>query len=149
MPRILTAVYGWRCPFSFLYCFLRLKWKTRILSARPCSTTCPVTKALDDGLPSSPSEPLTASTSSNCTFSPPACDSFSTLITSPGATRYCLPPARITAYMLPPIELVAHTAARNRLKSFVRLHLPWPGRKSLRDRVTRLPPRNAPQSAHP
>jgi len=24
MPVILTAVYGWRCPFSFLYCFLRL-----------------------------------------------------------------------------------------------------------------------------
>src|SRR5580698_815258 len=27
---ILTAVNGWRCPYIFLYCFLRLKWKTRI-----------------------------------------------------------------------------------------------------------------------
>ena len=25
----------WRCPCSFLYCFLRLKWKTRILLSRP------------------------------------------------------------------------------------------------------------------
>src|ERR1039458_6490022 len=39
-------------------------------------------------------------------FSPLVCGSFSILITSPGATRYCFPPARITAYMaMPPIEL--------------------------------------------
>src|SRR5581483_4894191 len=37
-------------------------------------------------------------------FSPPACGSFSISITSPGATRYCFPPARMTAYMaMPPM----------------------------------------------
>src|SRR5271165_5607674 len=98
MPVIFTAVKSCRCPCSFLYCFLRFRWNTRILSARSCFTTSPVTTAAL-GLAISPSEALTASTSANSTFSPLVCGSFSISITSPGATRYCFPPARITAYM--------------------------------------------------
>src|SRR5205085_3691885 len=30
------------------------------------------------------------------------CLAFSTRLTSPGATRYCFPPARMTAYIMPP-----------------------------------------------
>src|ERR1035437_10438646 len=38
-------------------------------------------------------------------FSPLVCGTFSILITSPGETRYCFPPARITAYMaMPPMN---------------------------------------------
>src|SRR5438270_1095766 len=96
MPVMRTAVNCWRCPISFLYCFLRLNLKTRILSPRPSSTTSPVTRA-----PLASVEkvlPLIASTSEN-SMSPPLCCVFSTLITSPGATRYCLPPERMTAYI--------------------------------------------------
>src|SRR4051812_42109045 len=96
MPVIRTAVNCWRCPISFLYCFLRLNLNTRILSPRPSSTTSPVTRA-----PLASVEkvlPLTASTSANSIL-PPLCCVFSTLITSPGATRYCLPPERMTAYI--------------------------------------------------
>src|SRR5438876_3431952 len=32
------------------------------------------------------------------------CLAFSTRITSPGATRYCFPPARMTAYIVPPTD---------------------------------------------
>src|SRR5208283_302012 len=98
MPVIFTAVYDWRCPCSFLYCFLRFRWNTSILSARSCLTTWPVTNAAA-GLAISPSVALTARTSVNSTFSPLDCGSFSISITSPGVTRYCFPPARITAYM--------------------------------------------------
>src|SRR5256885_15897403 len=96
MPVMRTAVNCWRCPISFLYCFLRLNLKTRILSPRPSSITSPVTRA-----PLASVEkvlPLTAKTSAN-SMSPPLCCVFSTLITSPGATRYCLPPERMTAYI--------------------------------------------------
>src|ERR1017187_9244644 len=53
-------------------------------------------------------------------FSPLVCGSFSILITSPGATRYCFPPARITAYMaMPPMNFSGqgdHLAADERLR---------------------------------
>src|SRR5664280_652311 len=94
-------------------------------------------------------------------FSPLVCGTFSILITPPGATRYCFPPARITAYMaMPPINFsdkglhnawllrpsprAARNAASvlgftrrahygaNGLKLFVRLHFPEPGRRPSR-----------------
>src|ERR1700674_1554885 len=61
----------------------------------------PTTRA-SDCRPTLPSSPETASTG-NSTWPLVPVASFSTRITSPGATRYCLPPARITAYIrLPP-----------------------------------------------
>src|SRR5947209_6078885 len=93
-----TAVNGWRWPYIFLYCFLRLKWKTRILSARPPSMTSPLTITSVPG-PILPSPLETASTSLNSIVSPWLAGSFSILTTSPGETRYCFPPARITAYI--------------------------------------------------
>src|SRR6185437_13671483 len=50
----------------------------------------------------------TASTSSKVILPPTFPSSFSTRTVSPGATRYCLPPLRITAYMNPP-KLLAET----------------------------------------
>src|SRR5690348_10026992 len=93
-----TAVKGCRCPCSFLYCFLRLKWKTRILSPRPSSTTLPTTRAPLCGRTSAPGSPETARTSVNSIL-PFSAGFWSTLITSPGATRNCFPPARMTAYI--------------------------------------------------
>src|SRR5579863_1810906 len=88
-----------RCPCSFLYCFLRLRWNTRILSPRPSFRTSAVTLALA-GL-ARPLLPETASTSLNSTvwFSD---GTLSIFTTSPGATRYCFPPVRMTAYINPP-----------------------------------------------
>src|ERR1700758_3233337 len=62
-----------------------------------------------------PSSPDTTSTSPNSTCPSVPVPSFSTRITSPGATRYCLPPARMTAYIaLPPkVPHPAHTNARS------------------------------------
>src|ERR1017187_4773198 len=88
-------------------------------------------------------------------FSPLVCGSFSILITSPGATRYCFPPARITAYMaMPPMNFSGqgawllrphldgsqcsecpwlrrprHSCGAAGVNLFVRLHFPEPGRK--------------------
>src|SRR5579862_6594009 len=45
---------------------------------------------------------LTAMTLSNVTLPPTFPSRRSTSTVSPGATRYCFPPLRITAYMLPP-----------------------------------------------
>src|SRR3954451_16550426 len=96
MPVMRTAVNCWRCPISFLYCFLRLNLKTRILSPRPSSITSPVTRA-PLALVEKLSPPI-ARMSAN-SISPSRWGVFSTLITSPGATRYCLPPERMTAYI--------------------------------------------------
>src|SRR3954451_9704451 len=96
MPVMRTAVNCWRCPISFLYCFLRLNLKTRILSPRPSSITSPVTRA-PLGAEENSSPPM-ARTSEN-SIAPSLWGVFSTLITSPGATRYCLPPERMTAYI--------------------------------------------------
>src|SRR3954453_3480035 len=96
MPVMRTAVNCWRCPISFLYCFLRLNLNTRILSPRPSSITSPVTRAplvLVEKL-----SPPIARMSAN-SIAPSLWGVFSTLITSPGATRYCLPPERMTAYI--------------------------------------------------
>src|SRR5215469_8853856 len=49
---------------------------------------------------------LTAMTLSNVTLPPTLPSSRSTSTVSPGATRYCFPPLRITAYMLPPEAVV-------------------------------------------
>src|ERR1700733_826672 len=96
-----TAVKAWRCPCSFLYCFLRLKWKTRILSPRPSLTTVPST--FPSGVPTIGDDPSEkANTFLNSTALPTSAATFSILTTSPGATRYCLPPVRITAYIKPP-----------------------------------------------
>src|SRR4051794_20055290 len=95
-----TSVKDWRCPCSFLYCFFRLKWKTRILLPRPSPTTEAITLA-DEGFVIEPESPENASTSLNSMVSP-SCSVFSILSTSPGATRYCLPPVRMTAYIIPP-----------------------------------------------
>src|SRR5271157_4288145 len=59
-------------------------------------------------LSSLPASPETARTSLNsmAPFSPAA--AFSILTTSPGATRYCFPPVRMTAYILPPASTAAN-----------------------------------------
>src|ERR1700678_4550679 len=44
----------------------------------------------------------TARTSSNVTLPPTFPSNFSTRIVFPGSARYCFPPLRITAYILPP-----------------------------------------------
>ena len=45
MALMRTSVKFCRCPCSFLYCFLRLRWKTRILLPRPSPRTSAVTLA--------------------------------------------------------------------------------------------------------
>ena len=50
-------------------------------------------------VPSCGASPPTISTWSSSTVLPASPSIFSTLITSLGATRYCLPPVLITAYM--------------------------------------------------
>src|SRR5271168_3114147 len=79
--------------------------------------TSPVTVA-PSALASVPGSPETASTSEKTTFGASASfsSSFSTFTTSPGATRYCLPPVRITAYIQPPA--LPLTQARNFFKSY-------------------------------
>src|SRR5580698_3795439 len=44
----------------------------------------------------------TARTSSNVTLPPTLPSNFSTRMVFPGSARYCFPPLRITAYILPP-----------------------------------------------
>src|ERR1035438_6356613 len=79
----------------FLYCFLRLNLKTRILAARSAPTMVPVTLPPETSSPPSRKDALTAS-STSVPISPA---SFSTRITSPGATRYCFPPVSMIACM--------------------------------------------------
>src|SRR5260370_4453702 len=93
-----------------------------MLEALPFSTTSPTTRAGDCGLPIWPASPDTASTSGNST-GPSMLGNFSTRITSPGATRYCLPPARITAYMrLPPSISVVKVSPHHRNDQTSRAH---------------------------
>src|SRR5581483_10783341 len=74
---------------------------TRTFLARIWPTISPVTLALaSSGAPILTSSPPTKSTSGNTTCSPTSPASFSTLTRSPSATRYCLPPVRITAYFI-------------------------------------------------
>src|ERR1700687_4621282 len=79
----------------FLYCFLRLNLKTRILAARSAPTIVPVTLPPETSSPPSLKDALTASSISE----PMSPASFSTRITSPGATRYCFPPVSMIACM--------------------------------------------------
>src|ERR1019366_7261136 len=79
----------------FLYCFLRLNLKTRILAARSAPTMVPVTLPPETSSPPSPKDALTVSSTSE----PMSPASFSTRITSPGATRYCFPPVSMIACM--------------------------------------------------
>src|SRR5271157_2822036 len=109
MALMRTSVKFCRCPCNFLYCFFRFRWKTRILSPRPSPSTSAVTLAVA-GLARVPGSPLTASTSLNSTVltvssALPWEITLSIFTTSPGATRYCLPPVRITAYITNPPAL--------------------------------------------
>src|SRR5690242_2474142 len=84
-----------------LYCFLRLNLKTIVLSPRPCAAMVPFTRALPSEEPALTESPsTTATTRSNSTSAPMSPVRVSTSIDSPGATRYCLPPVSITAYIL-------------------------------------------------
>src|SRR5699024_10417051 len=67
--------------------------------AFPCSITEAVTLALATSAPTFSPSLLTASTLSNVTVSPASAPSFSTLMISPSATLYCLPPVAIIAYI--------------------------------------------------
>src|SRR5512142_2561696 len=96
-----TRVKFWRCPMVRLYCFLRLNLKTMVLSPRPWAVMVPFTRAaltVEPAFTASPS--ITARTRSNSTSAPTSPVRVSTSIDSPGATRYCLPPVSITAYIL-------------------------------------------------
>src|SRR5690606_34020223 len=62
----------------------------------------PVAPAMVGAPRVTPLSPPSISTSPNFTFEPASPSSFSTTMTSPGWTRYCLPPVLITAYMLKP-----------------------------------------------
>src|SRR5579884_2118406 len=85
-----------------LYCFLRLNLNTSTLSPRPCPTIVPFTFA--DPRPSPVTSSLlsrtSVSTRPSSTSAPTSPASVSTLITSPGATRNCFPPASMTAYII-------------------------------------------------
>ena len=105
---ILTSTKLWRWPCSFLYCFLRLRWKTRILSPRPSERTSAVTLAPFRSDSKEPSAPETA-TMSEKVMAPSSCAAFSMRMVSPGVTRYCFPPVWMTAYMLKPLRS-AHKA---------------------------------------
>src|ERR1039457_2490390 len=95
----------------FLYCFLRLNLKTRILAARSAPTMVPVTLPPETSSPPSWKDALTAS----CTSEPMSPASFSTRITSPGATRYCFPPVSMIACMQTSLlGAGTHEVCRNR-----------------------------------
>ena len=76
--------------------------------ARPCSTTSAMTLAPErSGVPSFGllSPPATIRTSVNSTWAPASPGSFSMVTTSFGATRYCLPPVLMTAYIIDFLDL--------------------------------------------
>src|SRR6202034_587286 len=92
-----------------------------ILAPLPSSTNCPTTRAPDSGLPICPSPPDTANISGNSTEPSVPVASFSTRITSPGATRYCFPPARMTAYIrLPPSKYLESQITKRNLRAHQR-----------------------------
>src|ERR1700686_557354 len=78
--------------------------KTVSFGWRPCETILPVTLALEASAPVRNffSSVATATTSPNVTSPPTLPGKVSTLTVSPGATRYCFPPDRMTAYIAPP-----------------------------------------------
>src|SRR6266511_1786565 len=72
----------------------------RIFGPLVCATTSPVTEILASSAASvTRSAPSTTSTADSDTASPGAPASFSTSITSPSATLYCLPPVLTIAYI--------------------------------------------------
>src|SRR5215471_6412524 len=80
----------------FLYCFLCLNLKTMILGERSLSRIVAVT---DCRAPWTSAPSLKVALTGNSISEPTSPASFSTRITSPGATRYCLPPVSIIACM--------------------------------------------------
>src|ERR1700679_2094115 len=115
MALMRTSVKFCRCPCSFLYCFFRFRWKTRILLPRPSPSTSAVTLAVA-GLARLPGSPETASTSLNSTVLSSEI-TLSICTTPPGATRYCLPPVRITAYITNPPALWSQNEAHSKSDS--------------------------------
>src|SRR5439155_14320121 len=100
MPVTLTWVSGWRCPWRLWYRVLFLNLWIRILGPLVCATTSPVTATLARLAASvTRSVPSTTRTADSETASPGAPASFSTSITSPWATLYCLPPVLTIAYI--------------------------------------------------
>src|SRR5580765_4454279 len=84
-----------------MWCLRRRYLIMRILSRRPCATTLAATAApLTVGAPTlTPSPEPSRSTWSKLTAAPTSASSFSTRRVSPCATRYCLPPVMMTAYI--------------------------------------------------
>ena len=76
-----------------------------------------------------------ASTLLNSTALPTSAATFSIWTTSPGATRYCLPPVRITAYIKPP-----YAEPHRRLKMLGRILDSWMCSNPTGTRVSRLVP---------
>src|SRR5271155_2576770 len=87
-----------------LYCPPVLYFRTRSLGPRPCSTILPITFTFEISSAETNffSSVRTDSTSSNVILPPSFPSSVSTRTVLPGSTRYCFPPLRMTAYMLPP-----------------------------------------------
>src|SRR3990172_313688 len=72
-----------------------------IFLPRPGRTPSPSTLTpASVGRPTSTLSPSATRSASNDTAAPTSAGSFSTRKASPGSTRYCFPPVRITAYML-------------------------------------------------
>src|SRR6202035_3530869 len=78
-----------------------LNFSTVTFLERPCCTILPVTLTLEASDPESTflSSVCTAKTDPKFTTSPTSPLTLSIRIVSPGATRYCLPPVLITAYI--------------------------------------------------
>src|SRR3990167_4411570 len=78
----------------------------RTLSWRPCETTVAFTLApATKGVPTLSSAPMPTARTWSITISWPTSAAIcSTLIFSPAATLYCLPPVFMTAYMLRPFK---------------------------------------------
>src|SRR6185369_835769 len=88
----------------------------RTLGWRPCPTTLATTLApATSGAPTTRSAPLPIATIwSSLTSWPTSAASRSTLIVSPAATRYCLPPVLMTAYIvIPSLGCACHAAAED------------------------------------
>src|SRR5678816_4050795 len=96
-----TSVYDCRWPCVFWKCLRRRSLKIFTLSPRPCASTVALTLAPETSgapiLTLSPSP--TRTTWSNETAAPTSADRSSTRTFSPEATRYCLPPDLMTAYI--------------------------------------------------
>src|SRR5580658_1209816 len=83
-----------------LYCFLRLNLKTSVFPPRPWEWMVPLTTAPETSLPDLMESPSTnATTRPSSTAAPTSPVRVSTSMDSPAATRYCFPPASMTAYI--------------------------------------------------